>query len=115
FNDIPESRAIQLLISDDRAESALHLLEYESGNIEGSIKYQGRWEAIDHFLVNNQLLNKEGSFVLASKKTKIYSPAFLFETDEKYGGQKPYRSYLGYKFNGGISDHLPVMVDVLVR
>ena len=114
FNDIPESRAIQLLISDDRAESALHLLEYESGNIEGSIKYQGRWEAIDHFLVNNQLLNKEGSFVLASKKTKIYSPAFLFETDEKYGGQKPYRSYLGYKFNGGISDHLPVMVDVLV-
>lgn len=114
FNDIPESRSIQLLVANNEAESTLHLLEYESGSVAGSLKYQGRWESIDQFFVNNQLLNGEGGFVLASQKTKIYSFPFLFEKDEKYGGKKPCRSYIGYKYNGGISDHLPVGIDVVV-
>ncbi|MEH2804899.1 hypothetical protein V7T10_07300, partial [Segatella copri] len=32
------------------------------------------------------------------------------EDDEKYGGKKPYRTYLGPQYLGGYSDHLPLLV-----
>jgi hypothetical protein len=39
---------------------------------------------------------------------------FLLEDDEKYGGKKPYRTYLGPKYLGGYSDHLPLVARILI-
>ena len=35
---------------------------------------------------------------------------FLLEEDSKYGGMKPFRTYNGYQYQSGFSDHLPVVV-----
>jgi hypothetical protein len=42
----------------------------------------------------------------------IFSDSFLLEEDKTYSGMKPFRTYSGYKYNGGFSDHLPVYVDI---
>lgn len=34
---------------------------------------------------------------------------FLMEEDERYGGYHPKRTYLGPRYLGGYSDHLPLV------
>jgi len=69
----------------------------------GTYKYKGIWSVIDHILVSGNV-DVDDSGVLNSP--------YLLEKDEKYGGVKPRRTYSGYKYNGGISDHLPVWIRV---
>ncbi|MCF8380918.1 MAG: endonuclease [Bacteroidales bacterium] len=113
FNDIPESRAILKLVSENDSGIVLHLLENESNTIQGSLKYQGRWEWIDHILVNDHLYYGLGNHQIVPRNAKIYSPSFLLEKDEKYGGMMPFRTYIGFSYNGGVSDHLPVGVGLV--
>lgn len=66
-----------------------------------SYKYQGRWDCIDQIFVNGNLKKKLVSCGVASRQ-------FLLEKDEKYSGMKPKRTFIGWKYNNGYSDHLPV-------
>ena len=36
---------------------------------------------------------------------------FLLKDDEKYGDKEPFRTYKGMKYQGGVSDHLPIYAD----
>ena len=36
---------------------------------------------------------------------------FLLKDDGKYGDKEPFRTYKGMKYQGGISDHLPIYTD----
>ena len=36
---------------------------------------------------------------------------FLLTEDKKYGDDEPFRTYKGMKYQGGISDHLPIYAD----
>lgn len=74
----------------------------------GSYKYKGTWSTIDQFLVCGQLRRYriEGT---------ILCLPVLLTRDETYGGEKPHRTYEGYNYAGGISDHLPVVLDITLR
>ena len=39
---------------------------------------------------------------------------FLLETDATHMGYKPYRTYLGPRYIGGYSDHLPIFLRLQV-
>ena len=65
----------------------------------GTIKYHGRWEQIDHFFVSPTM---EGQM-------QIFAPPFLLEDDPAYLGTKPRRTYIGPRYHGGLSDHLPII------
>lgn len=69
----------------------------------GTYKYKGVWSIIDHILVSGN--------VRVSDAGVLDSP-FLLENDQRYGGKKPRRTYVGARYNGGISDHLPVWVKI---
>ena len=98
FNDTPDSTpALSLASGTGLVNLALDL--HERG--EGSLKYNGRWELIDHFLVSGAL---EGSVM------EIYSHSMLLEDDSKFLGVKPRRSYYGPMWHGGASDHLPIVL-----
>ena len=98
FNDTPDSPpALSLTSGTGLVSLALGL--HEAG--EGSLKYNGRWELIDHFLVSGAL---EGSVM------EIYSHPMLLEEDSKFLGVKPRRSFYGPMWHGGASDHLPLVL-----
>ena len=68
---------------------------------EGTLKYNGRWELIDLFMM---------SPALSGAQMEIYRHPLLLEEDEKFLGQKPFRTYYGPQWHGGASDHLPIVL-----
>lgn len=104
FNDWPYSEPME------QAEGMLvnlgrRMLEDSSPFQEtGTIRYEGKWELIDYFLVSPSLAEYSESHVA--------SPSFLLEWDRGHAGYKPVRTYSGPRYNGGVSDHLPVVLRV---
>ena len=43
---------------------------------------------------------------------RILRIPFLLTRDTAYTGEKPLRTYVGPRYTGGVSDHLPVLVVV---
>ena len=65
----------------------------------GTLKYHGRWEQIDHIFRSPALQGAQ----------RIFAPPFLLEPDKAFLGTKPRRTYNGPRYNGGLSDHLPLV------
>ena len=70
---------------------------------KGTYRYKGRWQSIDHVLVSTVLCDSVA-------QTFVHDAPFLLEEDKKYGGFKPFRTYNGYRYQRGFSDHLPLVV-----
>jgi hypothetical protein len=97
FNDNSESSPLQALTKPG------HIREIFPISGPGSYKYQGKWDQIDHMFI-------AGPWPLHSCKCDIFSAPYLIEDDMTYTGVKPFRTYAGFRYNGGISDHLPVLL-----
>ena len=69
---------------------------------KGTIRYDGRWELIDMFLVSPDMDSKT--------EMMIEEIPFLMIREGKHAGEKPYRTYSGPRYIGGVSDHLPVLL-----
>ena len=73
----------------------------------GTIRTRGHWEIFDQFICSANLLNKNG-LQISQKETVVCTEDFLMEEDKRYLGKKPFRTYLGPVYHGGVSDHLPI-------
>lgn len=98
FNDTPDGR--QFIILNGQFKN---LAEPLSKRGEGSIRFDGRWELIDHFLVGND----EG---LRSFEMSVVQVPFLMTEDRTHTGFKPMRTYVGPRYAGGVSDHCPILL-----
>jgi len=110
FNDSENSKSICCLTGDSTLIRLGNQSEYA-----GTIKYQGFWETIDHFFVSRILLNPENDIGTKGKMPMVYAPGYLIEKDKSYGGLKPYRTWTGFQYNGGVSDHLPIILTLYIR
>jgi len=119
FNDEPLDESV-LRILDTKTDlseiipGSLYNLSYVFRNDKkiGSIKYKGTWLMFDQFIVSASLLQRDNQLYLESASIHLFSPDFLLEEDKTYYGFKPYRTYYGYRYQGGFSDHLPVYIDL---
>jgi endonuclease/exonuclease/phosphatase family metal-dependent hydrolase len=71
---------------------------------KGTHKYQGRWTCLDQFYTSAALDSMS--------RVRIYDAAWIQETDEKYMGLRPKRTYNGFRYVNGYSDHLPIVMDI---
>ena len=105
FNDYDDSPALQYL----QNHHLVHISKGAKGRngAKGTYRYHGEWRSLDHLLC---------SPMLAARKMacEIGDLPFLLEKDEKYGGKKPFRTYLGPRYLGGYSDHLPLVASFLI-
>ena len=69
---------------------------------QGTHKYQGIWTCLDQFYVSQSIATKATA--------TIFSPWWLLEEDTKYLDYKPHRTYIGFRYNDGYSDHLPIVL-----
>ena len=103
FNDYADSPVLQYLYE--------HHLINMSADAQGShgakatYRWHGEWRSLDQILCSPSLAARKQSSVIGDLP-------FLLEDDEKYGGKKPYRTYLGPRYLGGYSDHLPLVVQL---
>lgn len=78
----------------------------------GTYKYRGSWNMIDQFIVSGAMLKNGQSISTCRECMHVADFEFLLLEDEKYGGWKPDRTYLGPVYKGGTSDHLPIYLDL---
>jgi hypothetical protein len=116
FNCTPEDPIIKSLVySSDTTRSLINLSGSLEEKIPGTYRYMGRWEMIDQVIVSKELLeSKEGLFT-EFKLLNVFNPDFLMKKDPKYPGLIPFSTYSGYRYQGGFSDHLPVILDLKIR
>lgn len=116
FNCTPDDQIIKSLVSSsDSVRSLMNL----SGSIEdkspGTYRYMGRWEMIDQVIVSKKLLESNKGNYTEHRLLNVFSPDFLMRKDSKYPGPSPFSTYKGYRYQGGFSDHLPVILDLKNR
>ena len=105
FNDYADSPALVML----EEQGLVNVSKQAKGanGAKGTYRYQGDWGSLDQVLMSSRLAGKvEKSFIL--------DVPFLLEEDKKYGGVKPRRNYLGPRYLNGFSDHLPLVVKMVL-
>ena len=95
FNAETNSQQLKLLTRSH------HLVDRTAKLQPGTYKYQGEWSILDHILTHTTTLSHQ--------QTRILNLSFLTEPDPTHGNVKPYRTYQGPVYQGGVSDHLPVV------
>ena len=110
FNDCPSDKSLRQVLCGKG--DLVNLME---GMKKGTYRYRGEWGIFDQFLVSRNVKAKNEKAKAILKNVLILRHPFLLEEDEKYGGDKPFRTYNGMKFVGGYSDHLPIALDFLIR
>ena len=114
FNATPTEQCFEDILKDfpypgsKDINSLVNLSAKWLKNNEGTICRNGQWEIFDQIICSENLL-KTDLIRLIPEKTAIGRQQFLLEPDHKYLGKKPFRTYLGPVYHGGISDHLPVV------
>lgn len=113
-------RAVDSLLTDDPARQIVVMGDFNDTDcrvsglavppfsgpkpVPGTLRYHGRWEQIDWFFTSPALQD--------SAAMQIFAPPFLLEPDDTYLGTKPRRTYIGPRYHGGLSDHLPIYLKI---
>lgn len=71
---------------------------------QGTHKYQGVWSCLDQFYVS--------AWMKDQVSVQIYSPEWLLEEDKQHLDYRPKRTFIGYRYHGGYSDHLPIVLTI---
>lgn len=98
FNETPDNPLFGDLVP------SLSLCVSSPGSHRGSIRFNGEWEQIDLCFVSPALL--------AASRFRAVPVPFLTERDAAHSGDRPLRTYSGPRYLGGVSDHLPIVVEV---
>jgi len=108
FNCTPDDNVAALLTG--RYASGIKMVNISASALpgNGTYRYQGTWEMIDQVIISESLIDKNARF-------SIFQPDFLLRYDGKYPGPAPFSTFSGYRYKGGFSDHLPVLLDLSLR
>ena len=97
FNDNPSSTAFGII---EGALTNKGTPLHEKG--EGSIRFEGKWDLIDMFMVSPE--------IDSLSRMEVCRIPFLMTWEWKHPGEKPLRTYSGPRYIGGVSDHCPVIL-----
>ena len=99
FNDVPSAAQFDMLdnILVNKSDS-LHAAG------RGTIRYEGKWDLIDMFMTSPSMAG--------GTRMEICRIPFLMTWERKHPGEKPFRTYSGPRYIGGVSDHCPVILEL---
>ncbi|WP_423126735.1 endonuclease/exonuclease/phosphatase family protein [Gaoshiqia sp. Z1-71] len=111
FNDQPQNESLKEVL-EARTEGlpgqAGELINLSAGWAPGgTLKHQQSWQIFDQVIVSGDLLKGKGLSTTKNGASMVDLP-FLFEPDPRFKGKRLFRTYYGFKYQGGFSDHLPV-------
>lgn len=126
FNDSPSDRSISQSLGAKAITSInatiectetcyLNLIPRMDRGIAGSHKYQGQWSQLDQMIVNGNLLDQSYKVHIANGGAYLFAPNFILTEDKSWRGKRPLRTFHGYRYEGGFSDHLPIITELLIN
>ncbi len=120
FNDYPTDASLTRVLEATtptglvEAQKLYNLMADKVNEELGTYSYRGEWGVLDQFLVSGSLLLPHKGLSTSNESARICNFPFLLKEDEKYKGVKPFRTYYGWKYEGGYSDHLPIVLDLFL-
>jgi endonuclease/exonuclease/phosphatase family metal-dependent hydrolase len=116
FNCTPDDPLVKIITKQSsNGLSMINLSTSLVGQGIGTYRYQGRWEVIDQVIVSERLLDTKAGIFTSPQFAKVFDADFLLIKDPTYPGVMPFSTYRGFKYQGGFSDHLPVLIDLKTR
>lgn len=117
FNDEPTDKSLlqglKAIKPGNISGTGLYNLSfYYAGTSTGTLKYKGTWNIFDQMIVSGNLLVKNRLYT-QPQFFRIYNEKFLLKQDDRHMGFRPFRTYRGFYYEGGFSDHLPVILDLI--
>lgn len=120
FNDHPDDPSMleymkaQKDTTDLKPDELVNLIwQYEFK--KGTHKYDHEWGILDQFVVTPAMLKRTSSLFTKMDLAQIFDAQYLLEEEKDGVGEITNRTYIGFKYHGGYSDHLPIYVDVLFK
>ncbi|OEK01040.1 hypothetical protein BFP97_05750 [Roseivirga sp. 4D4] len=119
FNDEPQEDSIikGLAVNNDLSElksTDLYNLMYPIRFKTGTHSFQNKWSIIDQFIVSGNLLDVSANTSILGQTAQVFDMPFLL-TEGATGATRPLRTYQGPKYIGGYSDHLPILLDLVLK
>jgi hypothetical protein len=114
FNDTPKDESLSATFEAKESDNPeikgemINLSFSWLSNAIQTIKNQYTWETFDQWMVSDNFQGDNECYKFL--KTEIFDAGFLLEPDVQFGGVKPKRTYVGFKYQEGFSDHLPVLL-----
>lgn len=87
---------------------------YEGNDNIGTHKYGGKWDVLDHIIVDGGMCKNNRKVFTTPYSSHICHDLFLL-TQAKSGFYSPKRSFKGNYWNSGYSDHLPISLDIYLK
>lgn len=122
FNDYPHDKSMKDVLDARSLKSfisskQLYNMFYDRVGepMGGGYKHRGKWGFLDQFIVSGNLCDAKNRIRIKGKTATVFSVGYMLEKDIKYGGEKPLRTYQGFRYLGGASDHLPIYMDIIIR
>jgi predicted extracellular nuclease len=116
FNDTPKDESVDRILEAKESDNPeikgemINLSFRWLSNTVQTMKNQYIWETFDQWIVSDYFL--EDKKCIKFLNAEIFNAGFLLEPDAKFGGIKPKRTYIGFKYQEGFSDHLPILLRV---
>ncbi|MBQ0073906.1 MAG: endonuclease [Prevotella sp.] len=105
FNDYSYNKTLKMYGKNNLVEISNNAVgKMFPKEVLGTYKYQREWESLDHIVISSSLKEKV-------TECYIFDNKWILQKDAQ-GGYKPYRTYLGPYYNGGVSDHLPLVLNI---
>ncbi len=80
----------------------------------GSYFHDQKWDMLDQIIVSGSLLNGNLS-VRIMPEAEVYHPKWISKRDKRTGEMIPRRTYVGPFYQGGVSDHFPVFIEMFFK
>ena len=117
FNDTPDDPSIRDVLGakskKETGKDDILVNLFTDGNelgFKGTLKHQFHWQIFDQIIVSRSVIEAKTGLKYKKNSALIFHADFLFQPDEANGGVKLFRTYIGPKYFGGYSDHLPVRI-----
>ena len=119
LNDCPTDPSVYDVLrarhpSEMEEECLVNLFGKSDGlGFEGTLKHQADWQIFDQIIVTPAVMDDREGLHYQEGSVRIFHADFMLEDDEVYHGKKLFRTYIGPRYFGGFSDHLPVFIDLV--
>lgn len=118
FNAEPEEESMIIGLGvnteiDQLKNTDLFNLMYDLRFVAGTHSFENKWGILDQFIVSGNLLMKQSKTRIYHRTAQIFDMDFLI-MEGATGARRPFRTYQGPKYIGGYSDHLPIIMDLIL-
>lgn len=117
FNDHPEDESMKDILKAKKTiaemkKGDLYNMIWQYEFEKGTHKYDHEWGILDQFVASPGILDTNATLYTKPVLAQIYDADYLLEPEKDGVGKITNRTYIGLKYHGGYSDHLPIYVDV---